>query len=519
VLTALRQSLDATHGEANLLLVGETASVITTWIADGAETIHRMRTSRLLTSPEGRLSALNQHFDVCLVELSETDLKMAGRVMERVELLMRDGGTVLVSIMPRTFTGELRELNTIFTAQLARLMRPSVRSLQFESVPANGLRRLSYGGLTRLFRGLRFSRLLLYGVAPLAGPPLLIAGWIGNWTTRIRHGQVPIGPISSALVTLVIDSERAADSHQFLSGGSARRDDQGLRQVGPPREIQAPRTPDLVLDPMPAPASEDTLSATQPSLATGEIDMPQDASNGDAETREPQYNRCLEIKARQGLTTLGLMTNQVWEDDPRRLAIMLSRYKFVSKMLSGRKFVGELGCGDAFGTRIGLQEVERIVAYDFDPVFVDDIRSRPSERWPIEARVHDILTSKLPFEHDAIYSLDVIEHIRSADEDKYLLNLRDSLTDEGVLIVGSPSLESQAHASPPSKAGHINCKSGAELKALLQHYFENVFLFSMNDEVVHTGYYPMAHYLFAVCCQKKILEEDLEKKVPTERHL
>jgi hypothetical protein len=29
----------------------------------------------------------------------------------------------------------------------------------------------------------------------------------------------------------------------------------------------------------------------------------------------------------------------------------------------------------------------------------------------------------------------------------------------------------------------------------------------------------MAHYLFAVCCQKKILEEDLEKKVPTERHL
>ena len=33
-------------------------------------------------------------------------------------------------------------------------------------------------------------------------------------------------------------------------------------------------------------------------------------------TREPQYNRCLDIKQRQGLTSLGLMTNQVWEDDP-----------------------------------------------------------------------------------------------------------------------------------------------------------------------------------------------------------
>ena len=34
-------------------------------------------------------------------------------------------------------------------------------------------------------------------------------------------------------------------------------------------------------------------------------------------------------------------------------------------------------------------------------------------------------------------------------------------------------------------------------------YFENVFLFSMNDEVVHTGFSPMAHYLFVICCQKK----------------
>lgn len=30
------------------------------------------------------------------------------------------------------------------------------------------------------------------------------------------------------------------------------------------------------------------------------------------------------------------------------------------------------------------------------------------------------------------------------------------------------------------------------------------FLFSMNDEVVHTGYYPMAHYLIAVGIGPKI---------------
>ena len=220
-------------------------------------------------------------------------------------------------------------------------------------------------------------------------------------------------------------------------------------------------------------------------------------------TREPQYNECLQTREQQGLTSLGLMTNQVWEDDPRRLAFVLARYKFVSKMLSGKTSVGELGSGDAFGTRIVMQTTGKVVAYDFDRIFIEDIRRRHSKRWPIESQYHDILEAPLPNKHDGIFSLDVIEHIPRYREHLYLSHLRESLTNDGVLIIGSPSLESQAHASPPSKQGHVNCKSGEELRALLQGYFQNVFLFSMNDEVVHTGFAPMAHYLFVVCCQKK----------------
>ncbi len=221
-------------------------------------------------------------------------------------------------------------------------------------------------------------------------------------------------------------------------------------------------------------------------------------------TREPQYNECLQTREQQGLTSLGLMTNQVWEDDPRRLAFVLARYKFVSKMLSGKTSVGELGSGDAFGTRIVMQATGKVVAYDFDRIFIEDIRRRHSESWPIESQYHDILEAPLPNKHDGIFSLDVIEHIPRHREHLYLSHLRESLTDDGVLIIGSPSLESQAYASPPSKQGHVNCKSGEELRVLLQGYFQNVFLFSMNDEMVHTGFAPMAHYLFVVCCQKKM---------------
>ena len=37
----------------------------------------------------------------------------------------------------------------------------------------------------------------------------------------------------------------------------------------------------------------------------------------------------------------------------------------------------------------------------------------------------------------------------------------------------------------------------------MERYFNNVFMFSMNDEVVHTGFHKMAHYIFAVGCNAK----------------
>jgi hypothetical protein len=72
-----------------------------------------------------------------------------------------------------------------------------------------------------------------------------------------------------------------------------------------------------------------------------------------------------------------------------------------------------------------------------------------------------------------------------------------------VLIVGTPSIQSQAYAHPASKEGHINCKDEPGLRQLMECCFRNVFMFSMNDEIVHTGFHPMAHYLFALCVGPK----------------
>lgn len=222
-----------------------------------------------------------------------------------------------------------------------------------------------------------------------------------------------------------------------------------------------------------------------------------------ARTKEVQYEDCLRVAEEVGIARFGVMSNQVWHDDPKRLAFVLARYKFVAKMLSGAESVLEIGCADAFATRIVQQEVGRVHAIDIDPVFIADVQERMSPDWPLEAAVHDILTAPCGNGFDAAYSLDVLEHIPAADEDRFVANAAASLRPHGVLIVGMPSLASQEHASPQSRVGHINCKHAPELDALMRRHFHNVFIFSMNDEVVHTGFWSMAHYYLALCCAKR----------------
>lgn len=220
-------------------------------------------------------------------------------------------------------------------------------------------------------------------------------------------------------------------------------------------------------------------------------------------TKEPQYSLLFDVKEKHGITRLGLMVNESWNQDPKRTLFTLSRYKFVARMLSGRKRVLEVGCADAFGTRIVQQSVAHVTAVDFDPVFIADIRARMNPHWPLEAFVHDMMAGPVQGSFDAAYALDVLEHIAERDEHRFISNVVRSLTPDGVAIFGMPSLQSQTYASPQSKAGHINCKSGEDFKRTLERHFHSAFVFSMNDEVVHTGFYPMAHYLLGLACHRR----------------
>lgn len=221
---------------------------------------------------------------------------------------------------------------------------------------------------------------------------------------------------------------------------------------------------------------------------------------GNKRAKEPQYNIQFETINKKGPIELGPTPSHLWRTDPRHLCFLLSRYKFVSKLLADKVKVLEVGCGDAFGTRLVLQTVRQVHGVDFDPLFIKWAEDQyQKEGFNASFEVVDV-TKRSPNggPYDAVYALDFIEHIKKAKEKVVIDNICRVLKQDAVCVLGTPNVTASRYAGRDSGLGHINLKGAEEMKGLLSGYFQNVMVFSMNDEVVHTGFYPMAHYLFGV---------------------
>ena len=129
--------------------------------------------------------------------------------------------------------------------------------------------------------------------------------------------------------------------------------------------------------------------------------------------KEPQYEMLLDLLKEQGRSTFGLMANDSWNNEPKRTLFTLSRYKFVAKMLEGKRHVLEVGCADAFATRIVRQAVDAVTFASFDLIFINDVKSRNTEKWHMDASVHDMVRDG-PFgggSFDRLFAIDVLEHM------------------------------------------------------------------------------------------------------------
>lgn len=185
---------------------------------------------------------------------------------------------------------------------------------------------------------------------------------------------------------------------------------------------------------------------------------------------------------------------------PRHLLFSLSRYKFASRLLPADRPVKvlELGCAEGIGTLLLAENGHQVTAIDFDANAIKYAQqSIRNERITFLA---DDFVGKQYGQFNAIVSLDVIEHVAPDQEQNFLDTIVANLARDGFCVIGTPNETASPYASQQSQIGHVNLYTAERLARSLGRYFDNVFMFGMNDEVVHTGFYPMCHYLFALGC-------------------
>lgn len=189
------------------------------------------------------------------------------------------------------------------------------------------------------------------------------------------------------------------------------------------------------------------------------------------------------------------------KNDAKRLGFVLARYFFAADIAAGKRSLLELGCSEGIGASILKNNVEKYTGVDLDE---GAIRSA-EKNFPTGdfSFLHDDFMGKEYGVFDAVVSLDVVEHILPEHEETYFETIAKNLSPDGLCIVGTPNITASPYASEASNMGHVNLFSMQRLVETLEERFAYVFPFGMNDEILHTGFASMSHYLLAAAFGRK----------------
>jgi len=187
--------------------------------------------------------------------------------------------------------------------------------------------------------------------------------------------------------------------------------------------------------------------------------------------------------------------------DPKILGFFLSRYLFASKMLRNNSFILELGCSEGMAVPSLMQKGKSYTGVDFDLLSIKAAKERfLGDKYSFFGE--DFL-GKSYGKYDAVVSIDVIEHIFLENENLFFQTVTKNLQTEGIAVIGTPNQTAASYASEASNAGHVNLYTQERLREKMLDYFHGVLCFGINDEMVHTGFGDMCHYLFCIGFNKR----------------
>lgn len=213
------------------------------------------------------------------------------------------------------------------------------------------------------------------------------------------------------------------------------------------------------------------------------------------------WNCVTQLLDNKASISLGRYASYWVHHTPRRMLHSLSYYKFATKMIGQNKRVLDVGCNEGLGSWVIAKECGYCKGIDFEKQAIQTARNNFND--PCIDFVKEDFLERESESFDAVINFDVIEHIYPEHASAFFGKIAANLHENGITVIGTPSQISQEFASAVSKKGHINIYSHERLKKELKEHFEYVFLFAANDEIVHTGYLPLAHYFIALACKPK----------------
>ena len=218
-------------------------------------------------------------------------------------------------------------------------------------------------------------------------------------------------------------------------------------------------------------------------------------NNGQYHNDEKKYSMLIEQLYKEYSEGIHLPPEYAsfFENSLMNVLIRLARYKFVAKMVKKDDEVLEVGCGSGVGTIFLGQHCKNIVGLDVKQHEVSEAQSI-NKRENVKFIVEDLFDLDEENKYDVIVSMDVLEHLTPEQGDKFVEKISKLLKPNGFFACGVPSIYSYEYQGELSQASHINCPDRDELEQNLLKYFGRTFPFSMNDEVVHTGFQKMAWY-------------------------
>lgn len=211
---------------------------------------------------------------------------------------------------------------------------------------------------------------------------------------------------------------------------------------------------------------------------------------------QSQWLTVTDLMNAEKVITLGQTHADWYHTKPRKILDYLSYYKFASKIIGKSKRVLDVGCSEGFGTYLMGKECGWAKGIDLNPEAISVAKSNFYEK-TVEFSLADVLKLDANVKFDAIVNFNAIEHLSTAENHLFWNSHLQLIKSEGLVIIGTPN---------PITLGRNDTSNDYtfdHLETEMSRYFDYVFPFVANDEVVHTGNPFLAEFYIFVGCKKK----------------